>query len=112
MEPDFFRTEFLDPAGLHTGPDTIDDYAPTIGPMRAAAASLNHARPGDEVKAARHCRDGRRCPADPAPPARSRHPAGLRRQADSFRKEMAVRRYIALSTDHGQGLFDRSGQMS
>ncbi|MEU9387885.1 SDR family NAD(P)-dependent oxidoreductase, partial [Streptomyces sp. NPDC048279] len=31
VEPGFFRTGFLDPASLHTGPDTIDDYAPTAG---------------------------------------------------------------------------------
>ncbi|MEU9151937.1 hypothetical protein AB0D59_15605 [Streptomyces sp. NPDC048417] len=53
MEPGFLRTDFLDPAGLHTGPDTVDDYPPTVGAMPTAAVSLNHARPGDPVKAAR-----------------------------------------------------------
>lgn len=101
VEPGFFRTDFLDPASLHTGPDTIDDYAPTAGAMRAAAASLNHAQPGDPVKAARAIVD---MAATPEPPLRL--PLGtdtlqaFDAKLDAFRTEMDAWRHVALSTDH------------
>lgn len=101
VEPGFFRTDFLDPASLHTGPDTIDDYAPTVGAMRAAAASLNHAQPGDPVKAARAIVE---MAAAPEPPLRL--PLGadtlqaFDAKLDTFRKEMDAWRHVALATDH------------
>lgn len=101
VEPGFFRTDFLDPTSLHTGPDTIDDYAPTVGAMRAAAASLNHAQPGDPVKAAHAIVE---MAAAPEPPLRL--PLGadtlqaFDAKLDTFRKEMDAWRHVALATDH------------
>lgn len=101
VEPGFFRTDFLDPASLHTGPDTIDDYAPTAGAMRTTAASLNHAQPGDPAKAARAIVE---LAATPEPPLRL--PLGTDTlhafddKLDTFRKEMDAWRHVALATDH------------
>jgi NAD(P)-dependent dehydrogenase (short-subunit alcohol dehydrogenase family) len=101
VEPGFFRTDFLDPASLHTGPDTIDDYAPTVGAMRTAAASLNHTQPGDPVKAAHAIVQ---LADTPEPPLRL--PLGadtlqaFDAKLDTLRKDMDASRHIALSTDH------------
>ncbi|MGW3129589.1 oxidoreductase [Streptomyces sp. NPDC001076] len=101
VEPGFFRTDFLDPASLRTGPDTIDDYAPTVGAMRTAAASLHRAQPGDPAKAARAIVE---MAAVPEPPLRL--PLGadtlqaFDAKLDTFRKDMDAARHIALSTDH------------
>ncbi|MFD8725724.1 SDR family NAD(P)-dependent oxidoreductase [Streptomyces sp. NPDC059629] len=101
VEPGFFRTDFLDPASLHTGPGTIDDYAPSVGAMRSAAASLNHAQPGDPVKAARAIVE---MAAAPEPPLRLPLGADTLQAFDAklstFRKEMDAWRHVALSTDH------------
>ncbi|MFE5031922.1 oxidoreductase [Streptomyces sp. NPDC056683] len=101
VEPGFFRTDFLDPANLHAGPDTIDDYAPTVGAMRTAVASLHHAQPGDPAKAARAMVE---MAAAPEPPLRL--PLGadtlqaFDAKLDTFRKDMDAAWHIALSTDH------------
>ncbi|MFD4511394.1 oxidoreductase [Streptomyces sp. NPDC058457] len=101
VEPGFFRTDFLDPTSLHTGPDTIDDYTATVGAMRAAAAGLNHAQPGDPVKAAHAIVE---MAAAPEPPLRL--PLGadtlqaFDAKLDTFRKDMDAWRHVALSTDH------------
>ncbi|MFJ9348343.1 oxidoreductase [Streptomyces sp. NPDC101237] len=101
VEPGFFRTDFLDPASLHTGPDTIDDYASTAGAMRVAAASLNHAQPGDPAKAARAVVE---MATAPEPPLRLPLGADTLRAFDAkleaFRKEMDAWRQVALATDH------------
>jgi NAD(P)-dependent dehydrogenase (short-subunit alcohol dehydrogenase family) len=52
VEPGYFRTDFLDGSSLHTEANVIDDYAETAGAMRTTAADVNHAQPGDPVKAA------------------------------------------------------------
>ncbi|MEU8928977.1 oxidoreductase [Streptomyces sp. NPDC048409] len=104
VEPGFFRTDFLDPASLHSGRDTIDDYASTAGAMRAAAASLNHAQPGDPAKAARAVVE---MAAAPEPPLRLPLGADTLQAFDAkleaFRKEMDAWRHVALGTDHEQG---------
>ncbi|MGH1551231.1 hypothetical protein ACRAWF_00405 [Streptomyces sp. L7] len=69
VEPGFFRTDFLDPASLNSDIDVIDDYAPTAGAMRDAVPSLNHAQPGDPVKAAHAIVE---IAATPEPPCASR----------------------------------------
>ncbi|MGW2686512.1 oxidoreductase [Streptomyces sp. NPDC001414] len=103
VEPGFFRTDFLDPASLHTGPYTIEDYASTAGAMRAAAVSLNHAQPGDPAKAARAVVE---MAAAPEPPLRL--PLGadtlqaFEAKLEAFRKEMDAWRHVALATDHEQ----------
>jgi NAD(P)-dependent dehydrogenase (short-subunit alcohol dehydrogenase family) len=52
VEPGYFRTDFLDGSSLHTEAVVIDDYAETAGATRTRAADVNHAQPGDPVKAA------------------------------------------------------------
>jgi hypothetical protein len=69
--------------------------------MRAAAASLNHAQPGDPAKAARAIIE---IAAAPEPPLRL--PLGadtlqaFDAKLDTFRKEMDAWRHVALATDH------------
>lgn len=53
VEPGYFRTDFLDASSLVASPTVIDDYAPTSGAMRAAAAAINHRQPGDPALLAR-----------------------------------------------------------
>ncbi|GGN35149.1 oxidoreductase [Streptomyces fuscichromogenes] len=101
VEPGFFRTDFLDPAHLRTGLDTIDDYAATVGAMRTAAASLNHTQPGDPAKAARAIVE---MAAAPEPPLRLPLGADTLQAFDAklsaFQKELDAWRHVALSTDH------------
>jgi len=52
VEPGYFRTDFLDASSLSTEGTVIDDYAETAGATRQHAADVNHAQPGDPVKAA------------------------------------------------------------
>jgi NAD(P)-dependent dehydrogenase (short-subunit alcohol dehydrogenase family) len=52
VEPGYFRTDFLDPSSLRAEGTVIEDYAETAGATRTRAASINHAQPGDPVKAA------------------------------------------------------------
>ncbi len=52
VEPGYFRTDFLDASSLHTEFNEIDDYAETAGAVRQHATDVNHAQPGDPVKAA------------------------------------------------------------
>ena len=52
VEPGYFRTDFLDASSLHTEATIIDDYAETAGATRTTATDVNHAQPGDPVKAA------------------------------------------------------------
>lgn len=51
VEPGYFRTDFLDASSLHTEGAVIDDYAATLGVVREHARDVNHAQPGDPVKA-------------------------------------------------------------
>lgn len=51
VEPGYFRTDFLDASSLHTEATLIEDYAETAGAMRTRAVDVNHAQPGDPVKA-------------------------------------------------------------
>jgi NAD(P)-dependent dehydrogenase (short-subunit alcohol dehydrogenase family) len=52
VEPGYFRTDFLDASSLSTEGTVIDDYAETAGATRRHATDVNHAQPGDPVKAA------------------------------------------------------------
>jgi NAD(P)-dependent dehydrogenase (short-subunit alcohol dehydrogenase family) len=53
VEPGYVRTDFLDATSLRTQPATIEDYAQTpAGAMRELAAAVNHAQPGNPVRAA------------------------------------------------------------
>jgi NAD(P)-dependent dehydrogenase (short-subunit alcohol dehydrogenase family) len=50
VEPGFFRTDFLDAASLTETAARIEDYAETVGAMRAFAAGANHQQPGNPLK--------------------------------------------------------------
>jgi NAD(P)-dependent dehydrogenase (short-subunit alcohol dehydrogenase family) len=52
VEPGYFRTDFLDASSLGTEENVIADYEGTAGAVRAHAVDVNHAQPGDPVKAA------------------------------------------------------------
>jgi NAD(P)-dependent dehydrogenase (short-subunit alcohol dehydrogenase family) len=52
VEPGYFRTDFLDASSLSTEGTVIDDYADIAGATRRHATDVNHAQPGDPVKAA------------------------------------------------------------
>jgi NAD(P)-dependent dehydrogenase (short-subunit alcohol dehydrogenase family) len=52
VEPGYFRTDFLDASSLDTEETVIADYDATAGAMRTHAADVNHAQPGDPIKAA------------------------------------------------------------
>lgn len=52
VEPGFFRTDFLDQSSLSKTATEIDDYAGTVGAMRAFAAAASHQQPGDPAKLA------------------------------------------------------------
>ncbi|WP_445161874.1 oxidoreductase [Mycobacterium sp. Dal123C01] len=52
VEPGYFRTDFLDASSLGTEENVIADYEATVGATRAHAAGVNHAQPGDPIKAA------------------------------------------------------------
>ena len=52
VEPGYFRTDFLDASSLATEENVIADYEGTAGAVRAHAVEVNHAQPGDPVKAA------------------------------------------------------------
>jgi NAD(P)-dependent dehydrogenase (short-subunit alcohol dehydrogenase family) len=52
VEPDSFRTDFLDGSSLHATARELPDYASTVGRVRQAAAANNHGQINDPVKGA------------------------------------------------------------
>ncbi|MFD2571929.1 oxidoreductase [Spirosoma soli] len=52
IEPGYFRTDFLDSSSLNTSATVIEDYAATVGKMRARACEVNKQQPGDPRKLA------------------------------------------------------------
>jgi hypothetical protein len=52
VEPGYFRTDFLSKQSLSSTAERIDDYADTVGKMRAFAAAVNHRQPGDPERLA------------------------------------------------------------
>ncbi|WP_329459851.1 oxidoreductase [Streptomyces sp. NBC_01497] len=101
VEPGYFRTDFLDPSSLQTGVHLIDDYAATSGAVRDRVADINHAQPGDPVKAARAIVD---VAAASDPPLRLQLGTDTLQVVDaklaSVRKEMDAWRGVAVTTDH------------
>jgi NAD(P)-dependent dehydrogenase (short-subunit alcohol dehydrogenase family) len=101
LEPGYFRTDFLDDSSLAVESKTIDDYADTVGKVRARRADLNHAQPGDPAKGARVIAD---IAGDRRAPLRlqlgsdcvSRIEAKVRQLTDDLEKW----RDVAVSTDH------------
>lgn len=53
VEPGYFRTDFLDATSLSVSPASIADYHDTAGAVRAHAAAVSHAQPGDPERLAR-----------------------------------------------------------
>ncbi|WP_321332135.1 oxidoreductase [uncultured Bacteroides sp.] len=52
VEPGYFRTNFLDASSLNRTANIIEDYAETVGKMRAFATQVNRKQPGNPVKLA------------------------------------------------------------
>jgi NAD(P)-dependent dehydrogenase (short-subunit alcohol dehydrogenase family) len=52
VEPGYFHTEFLSAQSLSGTAVRVDDYADTVGKMRAFAAAANHQQPGDPQRLA------------------------------------------------------------
>ena len=52
VEPGYFRTDFLDGSSLHVSAEIADYADGPSGQTRASAADVNHAQPGDPVRAA------------------------------------------------------------
>ncbi len=52
VEPGYFRTNFLDASSLSRTPNIIEDYAETVGKMRAFATQVNKKQPGNPAKLA------------------------------------------------------------
>jgi NAD(P)-dependent dehydrogenase (short-subunit alcohol dehydrogenase family) len=65
VEPGYFRTDFLDASSLHTLSAVIGDYDRTAGATRRRAEDVNHAQPGDPVKAAAAIADIAQAPDPP-----------------------------------------------
>jgi NAD(P)-dependent dehydrogenase (short-subunit alcohol dehydrogenase family) len=101
VEPGYFRTDFLDASSLHTESGVIDDYADTAGATRTRATDVNHAQPGDPVKAAAAIL---RVVAAERPPLRIQFGhdafAGVASKLTAVADEQAAWRSLSLSTDH------------
>jgi NAD(P)-dependent dehydrogenase (short-subunit alcohol dehydrogenase family) len=101
VEPGYFRTDFLDASSLRAEGKVIDDYAETSGAMRRSVSTLNHAQPGDPVKAAAAILE---IAGVDAPPRRiqlgSDSVASMERKIELLRTESDAWRELALSTAH------------
>ncbi|MFJ2652029.1 oxidoreductase [Streptomyces sp. NPDC087420] len=101
VEPGYFRTDFLDASSLRREETVIADYAATVGQSRERAVRVNHAQPGDPVKAARIIVGLGQHPDAPhrlqlGADAVDRVEAKL----DLMRDELAAWREVSVSTDH------------
>ncbi|RSM84409.1 short-chain dehydrogenase/reductase [Streptomyces sp. WAC 01325] len=101
VEPGYFRTDFLDGTSLATEQQVIDDYAKTSGAMRDLVPGINHAQPGDPVKAVAAILQ---IVDAPKPPRRiqfgSDCVADLEKKIADLQEEAATWRELSLSTDH------------
>jgi len=101
VEPGFFRTDFLSSTSLASTKMRIDDYAETVGRMRAFAAGADHKQPGDPKKLSRAILA---LVDSPRPPVRlplgSDTVARIRGKNQFVEKELADWLQLALSTDH------------
>ncbi|WP_426245823.1 oxidoreductase [Nocardioides sp. LHG3406-4] len=101
VEPGYFRTDFLDSSSLHTEETVIQDYAETAGATRERAGQVNHAQPGDPVKAATAIVALSR---SESPPLRiqlgSDSFGAIATKLEHVAAEQATWRALSLSTDH------------
>jgi NAD(P)-dependent dehydrogenase (short-subunit alcohol dehydrogenase family) len=101
VEPEYFRTDFLDGASLSRAKKVIDDYSETSGAMREAATKISHNQPGDPLKLAAAIV---RLAASPRPPVDL--PLGsdtihyFREKTAAFEKEIAEWHEVITGTDH------------
>jgi NAD(P)-dependent dehydrogenase (short-subunit alcohol dehydrogenase family) len=100
VEPGFFRTDFLDAASLSETAARIEDYAETVGAMRAFAAGANHQQPGNPQKLSKAIL---KLADAMEPPVRlqlgSDTVATVRAKNQQVEKELAQWIDVALSTD-------------
>jgi NAD(P)-dependent dehydrogenase (short-subunit alcohol dehydrogenase family) len=101
VEPGYFRTDFLDASSLRTEGLVIDDYDQTAGAMRRTAVDVNHAQPGDPVKAASAIVD---IAEVPDPPLRlllgADSVTGVENKLRQVTADIDAWRALSISTDH------------
>jgi NAD(P)-dependent dehydrogenase (short-subunit alcohol dehydrogenase family) len=101
IEPGYFRTDFLDGSSLHTAATVIDDYAETAGAMRATATNVNHAQPGDPLKAAAAIIEIASADRPPLRVQLGRDSfTAVANKLESVADEQRTWRELAVSTDH------------
>ncbi|OBJ86343.1 short-chain dehydrogenase/reductase [Mycobacterium gordonae] len=101
VEPGYFRTDFLDASSLGTEQTLIADYEPTVGAVRAHAADVNHAQPGDPLKAAAAIVD---IASAAEPPVHlllgTDCVAAVEAKIADLQADIEAWRHVSLSTDH------------
>lgn len=101
IEPGYFRTDFLDASSLGTEETVIADYDSTAGAVRGHAVDINHAQPGDPVKAAAAIVD---IAAVAEPPVHlllgTDCVAAVEAKIADLQADIEKWRYVSLSTDH------------
>jgi NAD(P)-dependent dehydrogenase (short-subunit alcohol dehydrogenase family) len=101
VEPGYFRTDFLDASSLDTEQTVIADYESTAGAVRTHASDVNHAQPGDPVKAAAAIVD---IASAPEPPVHlllgADCVAAVEAKIGALQADIAAWRTVSLSTDH------------
>lgn len=101
IEPGYFRTDFLDASSLGTEETVIADYDSTAGAVRGHAVDVNHAQPGDPVKAAAAIVD---IASVAEPPVHlllgTDCVAAVEAKIADLQADIEKWRYVSLSTDH------------
>lgn len=101
VEPGYFRTDFLDASSLGIEETIIADYDATVGAVRAHAVDVNHAQPGDPVKAAAAIVD---IASAAEPPVHlllgTDCVAAVEAKIADLRADIDRWRHVSLSTDH------------
>lgn len=101
VEPGYFRTDFLDASSLGIEESIIADYDATVGVVRTHAVDVNHAQPGDPVKAAAAIVD---IASAAEPPVHlllgTDCVAAVEAKIADLRADIDRWRHVSLSTDH------------
>lgn len=99
VEPGSFRTDFLDAGSLGATGTVIDDYAATVGPVRAMTSVRSHGQPNDPVRGAAAIVEAATA-ADPPTrlPLGRDAVAAVERKLAHVRKELAAWRALSEST--------------
>src|SRR5262250_3248267 len=100
VEPGYFRTDFLSAQSLSSTAVRIDDYADTVGKMRAFVAAADHQQAGDPRRLAQAIV---KLAAAPKPPTRlalgSDTVARIEEKHRDVERELDLWRPVSLSTD-------------